>query len=209
MLRVLRPLILWLQKSPELADATEVSKIVSSVTGKLEYLVHGGDYRQAKFSDAEFNKLRFKVEVFKEKCDIVERVVETLPLTSRLRKSFQLDTGTQFRQFQLSVQRPFVQEIAKEVEDSIKVDPVISSFKCLDVSNFPESKERLKDFGLEDINTLARHYGEVKEGFHPKTLRRTPADPQINKVDVLLEYEVYKQTVFDLKIERNTSLKNR
>ena len=207
MLRALRPLNIWLLKSPELADATEVSKIVSSVTGKLEYLVNGGDYRQAKFSDAEFNKLKFKVEVFEEKCDIVERVVETLPVTSRLRKSCQLDKGGQFRQFQMSVQRPFVQEIAKEVKDSIKVDPVISSFKCLDVSNFPESKERLKDFGLEDINILAKHYGEVKEGFHPKTLRRNPADPQINKVDVLLEYDLYKQTAFDLNSERNTSLK--
>ena len=87
------------------------------------------------------------------------------------------------------------------------MDPVSAAFLCLDVRSFPKKKEDLPLYGLEEMKILLKHFGEPSEATHPKTKRNNRTDPKINNVEVLLEFEVFKDTVFDLNSQRSAELK--
>ena len=77
----------------------------------------------------------------------------------------------------------------------------------MDVKNFPLKKSDLATFGKEDISTLCDHYGIVKSCSHPKSLRINRADPKISKNDTLVEYELFKTTMFDFNAQRTRCIK--
>jgi hypothetical protein len=131
-----------------------------------------------------------------------------LPAASRLRNSTQETSfKKKFSEFKRSVYKPFILEIATEIESRIKVDPVSAAFACLDVRYFPKLKSDLLLHGKTDIQILINHFGEPEEASHPKTLRNNRADPKIDKLEILEEFEIFKTTVFDLNSQHTSELK--
>ena len=112
-----------------------------------------------------------------------------------------------FSEFKRNIYKPFIIELAAEIENKIQVDPVSAAFVCLDVRSFPSIKSELPGFGQDDLQTLISHFGEPEEAVHPKTMRRNKADPKISKVETLEEYKIFKTTVFDLNCQRSSELK--
>ena len=152
--------------------------------------------------------MKFRHMVFEEKLKVIQDVVENLPIASRLRNSSQETSSlATFNNFKKSVYKPFVAEIADEIEAKIIIDPVSSALKCLDVKYFPTVKSALPKFGLEDLDTLTEHFGEAREEMHPKTKRLNRSAPKISRNDAVAEYEVFKTVVFDLNVQRNIQLK--
>ena len=190
---------------------TQISTVVDLVVSKLRFLAQDDDDSlECKFTEAELKCLKFKKEIFRLKWNQIQEAVESLPAASRLRNSSQSrSVDDQFLEFEESVYKPFIAEIANEIEDKIKVDPVSAAFICLDVRCFPNVKEELSAFGLKEIEILVKHFGEPQEAQHPQTLRNNRADPKINKVEVLEEYKIYRSVVFDENMKISVELKFR
>ena len=164
----MKPLVLWLQKSQTRADVTELSTVVSSVVGRLRFLVSKDPKEKFRFTDSEIGKLVFTEEVFNTKLDDVSNLVQSLPTVSRLRSNVG-DNAREFQTFTEGIYKPFITEVAEEVENVIQVDPVTESLGCLDVRKFPVRMEDLDDFGSNAINTLIQHFGEPKEASNPSS----------------------------------------
>ena len=210
MLAVIRPLTLWLQTSPSKADITDLSPAVDLVVNKLKYLASESPELRSKFSEAELINLKFNKEVFSEKLRVISEVVESLPIASCMRTSSQQTTpGEMLEEFKINIYKPFIMEIAEEIDANIRIDPVSAAFKCLDVKYFPSVKADLSNYGLEDMRRLIEHFGEVREESHPKTRRSNRSDPKIDKHETLKEYEIYKMAAFDINCERNKKLKQK
>ena len=210
MLGVIRPLTVWLQTSPSKADITELSPAVDLVVDKLKYLATEDPELKSKFSDAELSNLKFNSEVFTEKLKVIDDVVESLPIASRLRNSSNENPPeVKLEEFKEKVYKPFILEIAEEIAANIQIDPVSAAFTCLSPKYFPHMKSALSSYGLEDMKTLTEYYGVAREEMHPKTLRLNRSDPQINGQEALQEYEVYKTIAFDINYERNVQIKSK
>ena len=162
---------------------TQISTVVDLVVSKLRFLAQDDDDSlECKFTEAELKCLKFKKEIFRLKWNQIQEAVESLPAASRLRNSSQSrSVDDQFLEFEESVYKPFIAEIANEIEDKIKVYPVSAAFLCLDVRCFPNVKEELSAFGLKEIESLVKHFGEPQEAQHPQTLRNNRADPKLTK----------------------------
>ena len=132
MLGVIRPLTVWLQTSPSKADITELSPAVDLVVDKLKYLATEDPELKSKFSEAELSNLKFNTQVFKEKLKIINDVVESLPIASRLRnRSNENRPEVQLEEFKEKFYKPFILEISQEIAANIKIDPVSAAFTCL------------------------------------------------------------------------------
>ena len=130
----MKTLTLWLQKSSDHADVSELGTLVEHVTRKLKYLVTKDPSEKHSFQKSELEQLNFRRDVFNEKMKVIENQVESLPSSSRLRTSSQVDAVSDpFKKFQTDVFNPFVTEVADSIEQEIKVDPVTKAFQCLDV----------------------------------------------------------------------------
>ena len=193
----MKTLTLWLQKSSNEADVSELSTIVSHVVKKLRYLVSRDPGEKFRFKDSELAKLKFTNEFFEAKLETVRDLVETLPAASRLRSCSEY-SSKMFDDFTENIYKKFVSEVADEIESVIKVDPVTQAFGCLDIRKFPIKSEDLDLFGEDDIRTLAKHFGEPKEAINPATFRLNRADPKIDKNTTVQEYELFKETAFEI-----------
>ena len=210
MLGIIRPLTLWLQSSPATADATQLPLMVENVVNRLNYISNVDASQKSKFTEAELKSLQFNKDTFEKNCEIISRVIETLPAASRLRGCSQRQNPEdEFEDFINTVQQPFVSEVADEISTRICLDPVSAAFQCLDVRCFPEDLYSLASHGKEAIKILCDHFGEPMEAMNPKTLVRNRCDPKINKVETLAEYEVFKVTAYDLNSKRNTKIKQK
>ena len=208
MLGVMRPLTLWLQTSPASADITELPSVVTYVVNKLKYLSGEDPAQKSNFSESEQANLKFNLDTFISKLDVIESAVESLPAASRLRNSSQTnEPQALFMHFKRSVQEPFVKEITSEIMSRIKLDPITAAFRCLDSRHFPKVKSELPKFGKQDIKILVNHYGEANEARHPKTLRNNRCDPKINKNETLEEFDIFKTTIFEINATRSADLK--
>ena len=85
MLGIIRPLTLWLQSSPATADATQLPLMVENVVNRLNYISNVDASQKSKFTEAELKSLQFNKDTFEKNCEIISRVIETLPAASRLR----------------------------------------------------------------------------------------------------------------------------
>ena len=111
MLAVIRSLTLLLQTSPSKADITNLSPAVDLVVNKLKYLASKSPELRSKFLEAELINLEFNEEVFSEKLRVISEVVESLPITSRLRTSSQQTTpGEMLEEFKINIYKPFIME---------------------------------------------------------------------------------------------------
>ena len=205
-LGVVRPLTLWLQRSPAHADVTQLSSVVNHVVEKLRFLSTRDPELVSNFTEGELKKLNFTAEAMVEKCEVIDEAVESLPAASRLRNNSQRNTHADFKQ---SDYEPFIDEIASEIESTIAIDPVSAAFRCLDVRFYPNTKSDLALFGVEDMQVLTEHFGEAKEGVHPKTKKVHRCDPKISKNEAMQEFENYKKTAFDVNSERTVKMNNK
>ena len=209
-LGIIRPLTLWLQSSPATADATQLPIMVENVVNRLNYISKKDASQKYKFSEIELESLQFNKDNFAKNCEIISRVIETLPAASRLRGCSQRhNPEEEFEEFVKSVQEPFVSEVAEEISTRICLDPVSAAFQCLDVRCFPGDLSSLATHGKEAIKVLCDHFGEPMEAMNPKTLVRNRCDPKINKVETLAEYELYKVTAYELNSERSIKIKQK
>ena len=209
-LGVVRPLTLWLQRSPAHADVTQLSSVVNHVVEKLRFLSTRDPELVSNFTEGELKKLNFTAEAFVEKCDVIDEAVESLPAASRLRNSSQRNThADMFEEFKQSVYEPFIEEIASEIEFTIAIDPVSAAFRCLYARFYPKTEADLALFGVEDMQVLTGHFGEAKEGVHPKTKKVNRCDPKVSKNEAMQEFEIYKKTVFDVNSMRTVKLNNK
>ena len=142
----MKTLTLWLQKSSNEADVSELSTIVGHVVKKLRYLVSRDPAERFRFKESELAKLKFTNDYFEEKLKTVRELVETLPATSRLRSGSEF-SSEMFEDFTENIYKHFISEVADEIEAVIKVDPVTQAFGCLDVRKFPKKLEDLDLFG--------------------------------------------------------------
>ena len=137
-LGTVKPLTLWLQSSPSKVEITDLNSIVKLVTDKLRLLADNKSNLKVKFTNQEIENLKFNLALFKEKMNLVDNFVESLPIESRLRScSRKNDPEIIFNNFQTSVYSPFILEIADDIEESLSIDPVSLAFNCLHVKNFP------------------------------------------------------------------------
>ena len=201
----MKTLTLWLQKSSNEADVSELSTIVCHVVKKLRYLVSRDPAERFRFKDSELAKLKFTNDYFKAKLETVKDLVETLPAASRLRSSSVYSTKM-FDDFTNNIYKHFISEVADEIESVIKVDPVTQAFGCLDARKFPNKLEDLDLFGEDDIRILVKHFGEPKEANHPATFRLNRADPKIDKNTAVQEYQLFKETAFSIFAKRKENL---
>ena len=201
----MKTLTLWLQKSSNEADVSELSTIVSHVVKKLRYLVSRDPGEKFRFKDSELAKLKFTNEFFEAKLETVRDLVETLPAASRLRSCSEY-SSQMFDDFTENIYKQFVSEVADEIESVIKVDPVTQAFGCLDIRKFPVKSEDLDLFGEDDIRTLVKHFGEPKEAINPATFRLNRADPKIDKNTTVQEYQLFKETAFEIFSKRKEKL---
>ena len=208
MLSIMKPLTLWLQSSPAAIDITQLPVIVGNVVDKLNYIAGVDDNLRAKFTQREIAKLHFNKSQFEGKCAIISKAIESLPAAARLRNNSQKQNlDQQFDEFQISVQQPFVREIAQEISRKICLDPVTAALRCLDVRHFPGHKTDLVNYGEAEMKILCDHFGEAMEAAHPKTLIRNRCDPKINKVAAIEEYEIYKTCAYEINSERSRCIK--
>ena len=204
MLSIMKPLTLWLQSSPAAIDITQLPVIVGNVVDKLNYIAGVDDNLRAKFTQREIAKLHFNKSQFEGKCAIILKAIESLPAAARLRNNSQKQNlDQQFDEFQISVQQPFVREIAQEISRKICLDPVTAALRCLDVRHFSGHKTDLVNYGEAEMKILCDHFGEAMEAAHPKTLIRNRCDPKINKVAAIEEYEIYKTCAYEINSERS------
>ena len=201
----MKTLTLWLQKSSNEADVSELSTIVGHVVKKLRYLVSRDPAERFRFKESELAKLKFTNDYFEEKLKTVRELVETLPATSRLRSGSEF-SSEMFEDFTENIYKHFISEVADEIEAVIKVDPVTQAFGCLDVRKFPKKLEDLDLFGEDDIRILVKHFGEPKEAIHPATFRLNRADPKIDKNTAVHEYQLFKKTAFEMFAKRKEKL---
>ena len=197
----MKPLVLWLQKSQTKADVTELSNVVSIVVGRLRYLVSKDPKEKFGFTDSELGKLMYTEEVLNSKLDDVTNLVESLPTVSRLRSN-NGDNARVFQTFTEKIYKPFISEVAEEVESEIQVDPVTEALGCLDVRKFPARMEDLANFGVNAIQTLIQHFGEPREASNPSSQRNNRADPLIDKNATLQEFTVFKEVAYELRAKR-------
>ena len=206
----MKTLTLWLQKSSDHADVSELGTLVEHVTRKLKYLVTKDHSDKHSFQKSELEQLNFRRDVFNEKMKVIENQVESLPSSSRLRTSSQVDAVSDpFKKFQTDVFNPFVTEVANSIEQEIKVDPVTKAFQCLDVRKFPLEKDDLREFGKGDLSVLKDHFGEPQEAKNPSTLRKNRADPKIDKNAIEYEYEIFKEAAYDIYEKRKFKIELR
>ena len=190
-------MVLWLQKSSSQADVSELSSVVEHVVKKLRFLVNQDTDEKHRFSKSELENFKFTKKVFNEKLEVINNFVESLPAASRLRSSSK-SSNDPFDEFLDNIYKPFITEVANEIEKEIKVDPVTGAFQCLDVRKFPKSKKDLMIFGKGDIKILISHFGEPQEALNPSTLRNNRADPKVDKNTTEQEYEMFKEVAFDM-----------
>ena len=208
MLSIMKPLTLWLQSSPAAIDITQLPVIVGNVVDKLNYVAGVDDNLRAKFTQREIAKLHFNKSQFEGKCAIISKAIKSLPAAARLRNNSQKQNlDQQFDKFHISVQQPFVCEIAQEISRKICLDPVTAALRCLDVRHFPGRKTDLVKYGEAEKKILCDHFGEAMEAAHPKTLIRNRCDPKINKVAAIEEYEIYKTCAYEINSERSRCIK--
>ena len=201
----MKTLVLWLQKSSSEADVSQLATVVDHVVKKLRYLVTRDPEEKHRFSEAELVNLKFNRDFFNLKLDVIKNFVESLPAASRLRSNSQV-IHDPFENFENSVFKPFIVEVADEIEREIKVDPVTQAFQCLDVRRFPKSKEHLKHFGEDDLQILTVHFGEPQEARNPSTLINNRADPKIDKNTTKQEYKMFKEVAYEINVKRTLKL---
>jgi len=197
-------LVLWLQRSQTIADVTELSGVVGDVVGRLRYLVNRDPEDNFKLSASEISKLHYTEDYFRDKMTEVMDLVESLPLASRLRSNG--SNADIFEAFTENIYKPFISEIAEEIEARIQVDPVTQAFGCLDVRKFPVSTQELTSFGLRDISVLIQHFGEAKEATNPSSKRNNRADPLIDKNTTLQEYLIFKEVAYEIYNKRKEEI---
>ena len=207
MLRIVKPLTLWLQSSPSTVDATQLPVLVTNIVNKLDYIAGMDDTMKSKFTKSELEGLQFKTNIFEDKIRIIADATETLPAAARLRtRSQEQNLVKLFSDFVTSVQQPFVSEIAREIKEKISLDPVTAALICLDVRHFPD-KSDLENYGKEYIETLCNHFGKPMQAVHPKTSVRNRCDPKIDASETLQEYELFKMCAFQINADKSSKIK--
>ena len=114
----MKTLTLWLQKSSNEADVSELSTIVSHVVQKLKYLVSRDPGEKFRFKDSVLAQLKFNSEFFEAKLETVRDLVETLPAASRLRSCSEY-SSKMYDDFAENIYKQFVSEVADVIESKL------------------------------------------------------------------------------------------
>lgn len=160
MLRPLMQLSLYLQGSA--VNFSHLDVHVKIAVNELHALIE-------KLQDYEaFPELHFsKVD------SILQEINDRTVFARRLRDNGNLAETPKFFLQRKGV--PLIYSFIQEVETAFQVTPLLASFGVLDPQNIP-SAEELLDYGKDDIQRLAKHYGTQKADTFQGHLMQVDAD---------------------------------
>ena len=197
--RLLGLLSHWLQTSPGDADITRVPVLVKKTSEKLLYLA-GDNTKKDSMTKEEVKAMKFTLVKFEELSTHVDQFVMSTPVAASSRRrrdaSHSSDKKAVFEDFQDEIVKPFAKDMAENIEQSLRIDPVCRAFACLDIRTFPKSDD-LENYGEEDLETLINWYGVARLGMFPAVEEEKTffVDPKVNFDETRLEYKTFKEVV--------------
>ena len=97
-------------------------------------------------------------------------------------------------QFLQKVYRPYIQSVIDHISGRLESTDLISSMSVFDPRHLPDDEEKLSEYGVEKIKTLANFYGCVQEVRFEGN--RGVSKPDIDPEDTESEWKLFRRLMF-------------
>lgn len=98
------------------------------------------------------------------------------------------------RQFLQNVYRPYIQSVIDHINERLQSTNLISAMSVFDPCQLPTDEEELSDYGTENIEILAKHYGHAQEVHFDGHMG--VSKPDIDPEDTESELKLFCQLMF-------------